>query len=163
MNHLANLKTGSYNCTCADGYSGKGKDTEVIDGILVRKPGCIKDGAGVGVFSPFVALVEMLYNATNTNSTQGNSTYANSTSGNSTYANSTQGNFTNANYTETTTAESVSKPPVKDIVIHFVHKEDSIEETEDIKPEDLRPEMQNSYSVMVPFCVVVFSFFALLM
>ena len=162
----ANLKKGGYNCTCIDGYSGKGKDAEVIDGILVRKPGCIKDGAGVTMFTPLVALVEMLYNSTNTNTTQGNSTYANSTIGNSiygnyTHANSTQENSTHENNIEATTAKAISKPPVQDIVIQFVHQEDSIEKTDEIKPEDLRPE--NSYSVIVPFYVVMFSFVALLM
>ena len=44
--------TGGYNCTCNEGFSGKGVDTEVIkaegNDILVGKPGCIKDGEGSG-------------------------------------------------------------------------------------------------------------------
>ena len=42
--------TGGYNCTCNDGFSGKGVDKEVIQAegndILVGKPGCIKDREG---------------------------------------------------------------------------------------------------------------------
>ena len=49
--------TGGYNCTCNEGFSGKGVDKEVIQAegndILVGKPGCIKDREGSGCKSVY--------------------------------------------------------------------------------------------------------------
>ena len=43
-------KIGGYNCTCNEGFSGKGVDREIIkaegNDILVRTPGCVKDREG---------------------------------------------------------------------------------------------------------------------
>ena len=154
MENKMNLTKGGFNCTCMEGYSGKGMDTEVMDVVLVKKPGCTKDGPGVTMFTPLLALVDMLYN----------STYANSTNENGTYANSTNVNSNHSNTIESTTVESVTKPAVQDIVIQFVHKEDSNEKAEETKPEAPRPgpAIQNSYSALNPYYLFMISFFALL-
>ena len=47
IHHVMNRPKGGYNCTCNEGFSGKGVDTEgTEDNVLVGKPGCIKDGPG---------------------------------------------------------------------------------------------------------------------
>ena len=65
-----NSISGGYNCTCNEGYSGSGKNIEIMDvsEIMIQKPGCVQNRQNATqptqtTPQPMIPLVNLLYNS----------------------------------------------------------------------------------------------------
>ena len=86
MQKVLNKISGGYNCTCHDGYSGTGRNIEIMDvgEVMVQKPGCVQNRSNaiestpmIGVSTtprPLIPLVNILYNSTITAQEKSNDT-----------------------------------------------------------------------------------------
>ena len=86
MQKILNKISGGYNCTCNEGYSGTGRNIEIMDAseVMIQKPGCVKNQSNatqstpmIGVSTtprPLIPLVNILYNSTITAQEKSNDT-----------------------------------------------------------------------------------------
>ena len=87
MKKILNKISGGYNCTCNEGYSGTGRNIEIMDAseVMIQKPGCLQNRSNatqstptvrVSTTSPpLIPLVNILNNSTITAQEKSNDTF----------------------------------------------------------------------------------------
>ena len=86
MQKILNKISGGYNCTCNEGYSGTGRNIEIMDAseVMIQKPGCLQNRSNATQSTPtvrvsatpppLIPLVNILNNSTITAQEKSNDT-----------------------------------------------------------------------------------------